>query len=330
MYRKFTLCFIIINCVILFAACSAYFYKTNGEYWSAGGYNNQESLLTINKTEYGEMEIVVFNIGKADAIIITTENHAIMIDTGEEKHSGEILDHLVETGVDTIDYLIITHFDKDHVGGAGKIINNLEVREVIVPNYRRDTKHYTRFSEAMRDKGIIPVVLARYNKLEFIDDGVLFATYPSELDYYEYHIENNNNEDADEEYYDEDDDDNETPNVNNFSLVTSVSHGGNNFLFTGDAKSGRIKEILSVSDITDISYDFLKVPHHGRYNKRIEDFILNISPKYAVITCSPDKPPDDEVSGALEAVGTEVFLTYNGIVHCISDGNTLRIQQYLR
>jgi beta-lactamase superfamily II metal-dependent hydrolase len=279
--------------------------------------------------DYGILEIIVFDVGKADAILIITEKNVVMIDSGEEKHGGEIAEYLLYREITAIDFMIITHFDRDHVGGAAEIINTLDVSEVVVPNYRRDTRHYIRFAEAMLYNGIEPIILDRDNPLEFILDGVVFTTYPSDLEFINYVIETGvADEDEDEDYYDEldEDSDDELPNVNNFSLVTSITHGSNNFLFTGDAKARRIREILQTQSITETDYIFLKVPHHGRFNRRSEELINSIRPLFAVITCSSERPADPELVEALLAVGTEVFFTSNGSVRCISDGEALTVR----
>jgi beta-lactamase superfamily II metal-dependent hydrolase len=273
--------------------------------------------------DYGVMEIIVFDVGKADAILIMTENHVVMIDSGEEKHGQQIIDYLLYRDITVIDYMIITHFDRDHIGGATEIISILDVSEVVVPNYRRDTRHYILFAEAMLHNGIEPIILDRYSPLEFILDGVVFTTYPSNLEFINYFIDTG--EDADEDFYDEfdEDSDDELPNVNNFSLVTSITHGSNSFLFTGDAKARRIREIIQTDSIMETDYIFLKVPHHGRLNRRSVELIDIIRPLFAVITCSLENPADHEVVEALLYVGAEVFFTSNGSVRCISDGETL-------
>jgi beta-lactamase superfamily II metal-dependent hydrolase len=270
--------------------------------------------------DFGMMEIFVFDIGKADAILITTENHAVLIDTGEEKHGHEIADYLISKNVNEIDCLIITHFHKDHVGGADTIIRNLTVKEVIVPNYGKESKHYNRFIAAMDEAEL------NYNALKetvkFTLDNAEFTVYPPWQEYYHY-ADSVTDEDED---YDSDDENDDVPNENNFSLVVSVNHGNNNFLFTGDAKSKRLKELLMTDSIYYTDYDFLKVPHHGRFNVRGIDFIYTIRPKYAVITCSQDNPADERIIRALEATGAEIFFTLNGNVYCISDGKSLKTE----
>jgi len=264
------------------------------------------------------LEIFIFGIGKADAILITTENHTVMIDTGENKHGPQIADYLFSHNIAEIDYLIITHFHKDHVGGADTIIRNFKIGEIIVPNYGKGSKQYNRFAEAMRESNIDETILTK--TMEFILDNSKFTVYPSEQEYYYYGDSEDGEDNEDEGYNDE-----ISVNENNFSIAVSVNHGNNNFLFTGDAKSKRLKELLSVDDIINTDYDFLKVPHHGRYNKRTAEFIHAISPKYAVITCSANSPADERVINALEEVGANIYFTSDGDIFCVSDGNDLTV-----
>lgn len=260
---------------------------------------------------FGTLEIYIFEIDKADAILIKTENHAVLIDTGEREHGQMIVDELINQGVAEIDALIVTHFHKDHVGGAATVIKSLPVKDIFVPNYGKESKHYERFIEEIDAQGLQKNSLT--DSVSFSFDNSDFIIYPSKLPYYNY----NNSEDDDGDSGDESI---EIPNENNFSLVVSISHGNHHFLFTGDAKSSRMKELLSMDEIIGHQYDFLKVPHHGRHSGRSLEFIDTIKPSYAVITCSDDFPADERVVEALKRVGAEVYFTSDGYVHCLSDG----------
>jgi len=284
--------------------------------------------------EYGIMEILVFDTGKADAILITTENHAVMIDTGETKHGYEIADYLLSRDITAIDYLVITHFHKDHVGGASELINNLTVKETIMPNYLKESKQYERFINAMITSGLDRTVLKE--TLKFTLDNIEFTLYPSRQGYYEfrqtYETGNENEEDNAEDNGEDEAGDIDiidindiTVKENDFSIVISVKHGNNNFLFTGDAMSERLGELLSTEEIADTDFSFLKIPHHGRYNKRSEEFIYTIRPEYAVITCSSDNPADKRIIASLKDIDAGIYLTQNGDVYCISNGKAITI-----
>jgi len=273
------------------------------------------------------MEILVFGIGRSDAILIATENYVMMVDTGERQHGQYITSYLREQKINTIDYLIITHFDGDHVGGAYVILNEIEVKNVIVPNYSRESNHVRRFKTAMEDAQIKPLILTE--TMRFTLDNAEFIINPSQLEYFHFARHNE---------YDRDDVTDEAvpiPTGDDFSIVVSVTHGNNSFLFTGDAVAGRLQELLENNEIMSIDYDFLKVPRHGRHNRRSAEFIHAINPRYAVITgfhpdmisyYYPERPTDERVIAALEYVGAEMFFTMSIGVRIRSDGSDITIQ----
>ena len=264
-------------------------------------------------------EVYIFGFESADAILITTENYVVMIDTGENQHRDYILRHLVERNIYIIDYMIITHFDRDHVGGAHYLIRNLEVRNIIVPNYSRVSRSVERFNEALLYSENTVDVLTE-NITISLDDAV-FAIFPSHLSYFSF----GGSSDTLTHY--EEDNAPLTPRENDFSIVVHMSHGENNFLFTGDAMAERLSGLLEMEEITNVDFDFLKVPHHGRRNKRSEESIITKDPRYAVITCCFERPTDRRIIEALEYVGAQIFFTRYGGVSVISDGSSLAIKQ---
>ncbi|MBR5746568.1 MAG: MBL fold metallo-hydrolase, partial [Clostridia bacterium] len=71
----------------------------------------------------------VLDIGKADCIVMRHKGQVLLIDTGEEENLPEIESHLSSRGISKIDYLILSHFDKDHVGGAAVMRNVQHARQ---------------------------------------------------------------------------------------------------------------------------------------------------------------------------------------------------------
>ena len=82
------------------------------------------------------LKVVMFSVGEADTHFIRFPYNKtnILIDTGENqtKITSEIIPSLKSIGIKKIDYLIITHGDKDHLGGASSLINNFKVKKVIL------------------------------------------------------------------------------------------------------------------------------------------------------------------------------------------------------
>lgn len=254
----------------------------------------------FNDTKKNEAEdnlnIVIFKIGKADSILLTIGRETVLIDTGEDEDGEEIVNYMKEHKMDTIDYLIVTHFDKDHVGGADTILHEVEVLNVITPNYESESKEYKEYRTALNFQKIDPIKLTEV--MTFSLGTAKFTIDPPRKDFYS--------------------------GDNDYSLVISVEHGKNRLLFAGDAKEERLTELI---DSGNLEHTFLKVPHHGRYNDKSNEFFTLVNPKYAVITCSDKNPEEQEVMVALKQLGTKVYLTRKGNVYITSDGESLRIKQ---
>lgn len=247
-----------------------------------------------------KMQMIIFKIGKADAILLRSKEETVLIDTGEEEDADEILDYLEQIGETKIDYLILTHFDKDHVGGADKILEKIEVGQIYQPDYENDSKEYKEYQKMVKKEEILVKQLTE--TIKFNCGDMKICIYPPIKKNYE--------------------------EKNDFSMITSVTYGQNKFLFAGDAEEERLKEFIEESEnIEELKHDFLKVPHHGRYNNQLESFFEKINPSYAVITCSAKNPPDDEVISLLEQKETKVFLTRNGNIYINSDGENISIYQ---
>lgn len=245
----------------------------------------------------GEFYAQVLDIGKADAIVLRSGDSAALIDCGETKDGDNVLEHLKASGIDRLDCMIITHFDKDHVGGAAEILRSIEVESVITPKYEGTNQEYLDYIAAARDKNITPTELDEMTRFTLSD--ALFEVYPPQKTYYK-------------------------EGDNDYSLVVSVTHGDNKFLFAGDAEEERLSELSSQ---LKLEHNFLKVPHHGRYNKNTEAFLKRVNPDTSVITCSKKNPSDSETLEVLSGIGSKVYLTEDGTVTAVSDGKNIEITQ---
>ena len=247
------------------------------------------------------MSVTGLRCGAADAFIIIKDRRAAVIDCGERDDGGKVVAFLRLKGIETVDYLIISHFDKDHVGGAAEVVDNLEVKEVYVTYQSKDSDASDDFFEACDKKGIAPVTVTDETVLDFSSgrtnaDGSVTAAAAKMI------------------VYPPDKDDYGKGTSNNSSLAVMLSdfQSGKSMFFTGDAENKRIKELINIEH--GIKCDVLKVPHHGRYTARLIDLINKCSPSYAVITCSASAPEDTETMEKLNNKGVETYLTRNGNV----------------
>ena len=265
--------------------------------------NNQDtnSNVTENQSKLdvtGKFTATFLKVGKADSMVLSTENHTVIIDCGEKGDGKEILEYLESNNITKVDYLIITHFDQDHVGGASKVIKSIPIDNVLQPSYEKSSSEYDKYCDAMQEMNITPTNVTQ--TMNFNLDDVSFTIYPPQKNFYG---------------------DNEE---NDFSLVTKVVHGENTFLFTGDAEETRLDEIMSLDNI---QCDFLKVPYHGNYLDNLETFLKEVNPKYAVICCSTKQYADERTLSLLKSLNIETFITCDyGNIIAISDGSTISIQ----
>ena len=244
-----------------------------------------------------DFEIYFFNAGKADAILLSKDNKYIMIDTGEEDLSNTILNYFKNNNITKLDYLIITHFDKDHVGSASKIIDNIEIGEVLESNYPKDSIYYNNYRTSLANKNIEAKVISGNYEIS-LSDVKLIINGP-------------------ETTYDK----NES---NNSSLIVSATYKNNKFLFMGDAENQRIKDFLETN--TE-KYDFIKVPYHGHYLKRFENILENNTFKYAVITSSSEELEDSRTIDSLNKYNVKYYLTRLGNIRVLSDGENIIVKQ---
>lgn len=261
------------------------------------GCKSYTARQTINIPKVtGNFEIHTMQAGQADAIILTTENHSVIIDCGEKDDGDDIVKYLNENSIDHIDYIFITHFDKDHVGGFPEVTENVDAENIIVPDYEGANKEYEKYLETVNENNLEASALTK--DMSFTLDDCLFEVTPPQKTSY----------DGD----------------NDFSLVISVTHGDNKFLFAGDAEEKRLSEIM---ETFKGEYDFLKVPHHGRYNSLTKSFFEQIRPEYAVITDSEKNPAEQKTLDCLSNINCKTYQTKNGSVSILSDGNEIKIIQ---
>ena len=254
------------------------------------------------RSEDGMLTVSYLKVGKADAIILENDGHAMVIDTGEEDDGEEVVSYLRNDGIEKVDALIITHFDKDHVGGADTLIDNIAVDDIYLPDYESDGKQYRGFAKALNRHGLEPEKLHENVSFSFGDCEVLIEPPHS------YEIP-----EGDDEY------------DNNFSLITTVTHGENRFIFTGDAESDRILDWLSTA--SDPTCNVLKMPHHGRYDPELPALLEAASPQTAIMCSSEKNPADDETLRLLSDLGIDSLQTKDGDIMITSDGQTIDIDQ---
>lgn len=246
------------------------------------------------------LTVVFPKLGSADAAVLMTERATVVIDTGESGDGDEILEILSDNHRDTIDLLVISHYDKDHVGGAAEILENCTVKRVIGSTSPKVSDEMSDYYGALADTGLTEEVLSEAITLEL--DGMSLTIAPPQQSEYD------------------------KEQSNNSSTVVTVQFGDTALFFAGDAMTERMAELLP--ELEGQAFDLIKIPHHGRD----EDTTVSLLPCFrdgaaAIITSSKKEPESSQVLEPLQDSGVTSYRTMDGAVTVTSDGHTLTIEQ---
>ncbi len=252
--------------------------------------------VTSMAAEPDTMEVHFINVGQGDATLIKCGEQSMLIDTADDSKGTAIQNYLNKQNVKTLDYLILTHPDADHIGGAPVVITKFEIKKVFMSNFEKDNKTYQKLIQALDNKRLkyeTPEVGSQYT----LGTAVITILAPNKK-------------------YD---------NPNDASIALIVQNGNNKFLFTGDAGEDAENDILS--NYFDISADVYQVGHHGSKSSSSRDFIKAVNPTYAVISCAENNSyghPHAETLNTLRVYGIKVYRTdEEGTIVATSDGKNI-------
>ena len=251
--------------------------------------------------------------GKSDAILLRLDGTVILVDTGETDDYGVISRCLYEYGISIIDYLIITHFDNDHMGTVSAILENFTVETVFMPDYARDSSLYRRMMETLER---LPHTAVRRVTEEVAVElsGGRMVIQPTAL--YEGGLTLGK---------DDEDGGDHAAEENNFSLITSVFFGQRSLLLMGDAEKDRIRE-FSAALGEDFRYDLVKIPHHGDFNKALRELLLDCEGlRYCVIHVAERAQVETALVAAIRETGAEALYTYDGRIRFATDGERMAV-----
>ena len=257
--------------------------------------NDGNPVMADERTDSG-IEVHFIDAGQGDATLIKTGNHAMLIDTGCEDGGTKLQMYLTKQGVEKLDYLILTHPDSDHIGGADVIINKFDCDMVMMPDFRKDTSSYRDVQSALKYKSCN-------------------STEPKAGDIYELGSAKFTILAPCKKYED----------ANNNSIALILKYGNNSFLFTGDAEEEAEKDILNNG--ISIKADVYKAGHHGSKSSSSEEFVDAVSPEYAVISCGEGNDyghPHAQTLNTFRSRGIKVFRTdEQGSIIASSDGDKI-------
>ena len=249
--------------------------------------------------------------GNSDAILIRMDDTVILVDTGEADDYVRISEALAAQGVTAIDYLIISHYDNDHIGTVSQILQDYTVREVYMPDYIRDSSLYRRMMSTLE---VMPEVTVRRITEDVRIELAFGSLWINPTALYEPGVTLGS-------------DGTHAAEENNYSLITSVYFGDISLLLAGDAEQDRIEEFMSVLG-GGSAYNVIKVPHHGGYDSAVAElFRNNMGLRYCVVHAGSESLVEASLVTAMRTSGAAAKFTYEGTVHFATDGHSMTLTQ---
>ncbi|MFD2628824.1 ComEC/Rec2 family competence protein [Oceanobacillus kapialis] len=244
----------------------------------------------------GLLKVHFLDVGQGDSILMNTPTGKnILIDGGPPGSGKKIIAYLKKKDIDSIDLLISTHPDIDHIGGLPQVLKKVKVKKVLDSGKLHTTTTYARYIQQII-KQDIPVKLAEKNELIKIDPHLTIRVLNT------YGNSKNNNQS---------------------SIVLKVTYDEVDLLLMSDVEKEQEKEFLKTYDL---DAEIIKVAHHGSNTSSSLDFLKAVSPETAILTYSIENDyghPVDRVIRNLYKVNADIFSTaVFGDLEIRSDGKS--------
>lgn len=250
------------------------------------------------------LTVTVLDIGQGDAILIQSDGHAALIDTGDPDQAGTLMKKLRDAGVDRLDAVINSHPHADHMGGIEAVMQKFSVGVLMLPEIPEalvpTTAGFSSMLETAKARGI-PVQTPACGQT--VQLGAASLTFLST-------------------------DNSARTDLNNCSLGVRLTCGVQSMLFLGDLEAEGEQAMLSAGLLQHTSV--LKVSHHGSSGATTAEFLAAVSPQAAVISCGAQNDyghPHAQTLRRLADAGCTVFRTdLSGDITMTCDGSKIRIE----
>ncbi len=256
---------------------------------------------TLFDTESPYLQVTFLDVGQGDAILIETPDGVqALIDGGPD---GTVLRELARElpwGDRTLDLVVGTHPDKDHIGGLVDILARYTVASILTTENTGETMTASAYQKALTAETAV-VHMARAGQVYTLGASTTLTILSPERD----------------------------PSMlesNTASIVAKLSYGDIDFLLTGDAPES-IEDYISVTYGEQLQSEVLKLGHHGSRTSTGQLFLETVQPQYAVVSAGRDNSyghPHEEVVSRVTAEGVALRSTADsGRVKFVTDGTKL-------
>jgi competence protein ComEC len=244
------------------------------------------------------VRVTFLDVGQGDAALVQTADAAILVDQGPPE--ADVAGQLRRLGIRELALVVLTHPQRDHVGGAADVLEELDVAAVLDPRLRATGPDETAALRAARERRV-PVLAARAGaryRLGRLRISVLWpdgAGTPGE-------------------------------DPNGRAIVLLVSFGELDILLTADAEAD-VTSLLRPPPV-----EVLKVAHHGSSDPYLPELLDRIRPRVAVISVGERNdyghPAPSTLAALARANGLDVYRTdLDGRVTVHSDGRRFQVSR---
>lgn len=244
------------------------------------------AVLWLSPVPQG-LTVTFFNVGQGDSILIEGPTGVqVLVDGGPDSSAVRELGLRLPFWDRTLDAVVATHPDKDHIGGLAEVLDRYDVGHIIEPGIENDTRAWESFVRAVEEeKGASAShVLARAGqRLDLGGGAYADILYP-------------------------DRDVSNVKDTNAGSIVMRVVYGDRAFMLTGDAPS-KVEQELFLKWGYGLHADVLKAGHHGSKTSSLPDFVESVGPSVVVFSRGCDNSyghPHDGVVALFKKLGVQI------------------------
>ena len=263
----------------------------------------------------GKLRIDFLDVGQGDAALVTLpDGRTLLVDGGgnpyqsqtktDKRSVGEavVSEYLWWRGLDTVDYVLATHADADHIEGLNDVLHNFTVDAALVGRQPANDPEYAKFAQTVSATNTHVATIQAGDRIDF--GGVrMDVLWPPAASYAN------------------------QPSRNNDSIVLRFSFGRRAVLFTGDIEKSGESALLATGK--ELKADVVKVPHHGSRSSSTLPFVTATAAKLAVVSMgrySMFGHPHPDVVERWRANGAHVFTTGKcGTITVTTDGSDLTV-----
>ena len=140
----------LIKLIVLLIIVLCYYFLNN----YSNQINNDINFKKVEVTTDNNLKVYYIDVGQAEAILLSENNHNMLIDAGNRKDGIKLVNYIKSLGIDHFDYVIGTHAHEDHIGGMYQIINNFNIDKYYMPDVKVDDFTYKNLISTLKKNNL--------------------------------------------------------------------------------------------------------------------------------------------------------------------------------